>query len=195
MADPVKLTRVQALAVLKHCGFKSAEKWDDKKIQEKLKSIPEIKPKEDPTDAGTLADLQLILQTIEAKGSFEVQGEPKAEGEVATGSNGEVKDAQGEKPEKKKGFPPKEPSPYQRVRPSRTAAAICGEVFAKFGTEQGITDEMVADYAARQGKDNPAVAESYLVWAWHVLRGYQGHTEPQTEPAQEEVKAAEPAAV
>lgn len=172
----VKVPRELALAVLKHCGFKSANNWDDKKIQDKLPSIPDVAPKEPPTDPDVVEALRMISETVASKGDFEVFSEQPTN---TTSTEGQVA------AEKVVSTPPaKKESPYQRVKPMRSAPFIAGQVLGEFGLEKGVTDEMIARYNKLKGKENNGVAEANLMWSWHVLRGAQEVTQPKT-PQQE----------
>lgn len=167
----VQLTRDRAVKLLVFCGWHNADQSTNEKLEGMLAKLDKVyEPGKDPEpdDEEMKFDLHLVMNGINEGDDFSV-----VDGEESVGSENESKNqSTTESEQKSKGVKEKQNSGPSGVRVSRTISHICGEIFRKHGFEDGVTDEMAAEWLQETGKEDVDSAKANLAWAWHVINGY-----------------------
>lgn len=123
----MKVERIVAVAFLVSLGFKQAENWENDKIADRLRQVPERIDKSKVTDEGFL-ELYGNLAKLEAETELVVEGKAKAK--PAASKEEGAKDGKG-KPGAKKPAAPKKEKPAKVEAPKDGNGFRLGSIRAK----------------------------------------------------------------
>ena len=134
------------------------EVYDDEESKAEAEAAKAKKAEEKAAKKEQKAEVSEEAKAAKAKAKEEAKAAKKVEREKA---KAERQAARAEKKAAKK------------VREEvRGRGFYAGQVFAKHGIQNGITDEMIAEVDSMYGTPNPVVSKGALKWAYDALRGY-----------------------
>lgn len=209
MAKKLKITRAKAIEIFSFCQWKSAEKWDNARMAQKLSDVKDVLP-DTARPESIKDDLVNVIANIDDGGEFEVVGdaavaapaadtaasttdaasEPAAAGEATETTAPTAAKVPKEKKEKapkppkaeKAPKPPKEPKPAKEKKKGRPYCA--GVVLKSLPLGAEITDEMIKQVDDLCGTPNPKESKAWLLIASSIVAGYvNGMVAEKTEAA------------